>query len=422
MRSKREWMHVDRADEVAVAAKAALAARPSSSFGPVTMPAPRTPTRGPSFGAGRARDASLFRFVGQVIDVLAVLPPGHPLVVVSPFAIPSNAVRVADEEHSYSILDAKVDHVAGGFVPQVAHAPLGPAADLVLRSLELLPAPRVLLAPALLLGELSQLLGAPSLETTDAAPGDNEPLTRAGRDGGKVDFPRVHGGLDDAGSLARLRGFHANVQLEATVPDECAGPSVLGKIERQDQGRIALAQRQDDAPLLSVDGLGGPLDRVERLGAPRVLHAHLGVLFAEFPGRLDVRKKGMDDLLHRLGIEGEAALGDALQLMTPRPRRVAETRRFVGLHAQVPDLGRLYLRRFEVVKAGGRETAQAIHANCFHKILFFLFARNTVIRRIGGKPGGVAFTSSPGRRRALPLHFVGRATRQSREIKSRQYV
>jgi hypothetical protein len=94
--TKGSRVHVDRADEVTVAANAATAARPSSALGLVCMSTPRTPAAGASFGAGRARDASLFRFVGQIVDVTAVFPLRH-TPIVAPAAVPvAHAVWVAD--------------------------------------------------------------------------------------------------------------------------------------------------------------------------------------------------------------------------------------------------------------------------------------------------------------------------------------
>ena len=83
MRTERKWMHIDRADEVAVAAKPAAAARSSSAFGLVLVPAARTPDAGPSFGAGEAQGAGLLGFMGEVVDVFAVFPHGHATVVVT---------------------------------------------------------------------------------------------------------------------------------------------------------------------------------------------------------------------------------------------------------------------------------------------------------------------------------------------------
>ena len=108
---------------------------------------------GSSFGAGEARDAGLCGFMGQVINVLAVLPAGHALVVMPPSILLTHAVRIADEQRSYPPLNAKVDDLPRSFVTDIPDTPLRSSADLVLGALQLLPTARVFLAPALLFGE-----------------------------------------------------------------------------------------------------------------------------------------------------------------------------------------------------------------------------------------------------------------------------
>jgi hypothetical protein len=54
-----------------------------------------------------------------------------------------------------------------------------------------------------------------------------------------------------------------------------------------------------------------------------------------------------------------------------------------------------------------RKAIQAIHAHCFHTILFFLSSPTSVICRVGWELSGVAFTQSTRSGRALPLRFVG---------------
>lgn len=228
MRIKRKWMHIDRANEVAMAPKTAPAADPVSSPGLLFVLASRTPARCSSFGAGRARDAGLVRCVGEVIAVTAVFPLRHAAIVVAAAVPVAHAVRVADEEPSHPVLDAKVDDPARGLMPEIAHPPLGPSTDRVLGPLELLEASGVLLALAQLLGKLPELLVALPLDTADAAPGDDERLAHVGGDSGQVDFPQVHSRLHQAGSPFRLLHFYADVQLEAPVPDERAGSGVLG--------------------------------------------------------------------------------------------------------------------------------------------------------------------------------------------------
>lgn len=386
-------MHIDRTHEIAVAAKPAATADPISSFGFVL--ASGTPAAGSSFGTGRARDASLLAFVREVVDVASVFPQRHATIVVPPAGPAADAVRIADEERADVMRDAEVDDFACGLMPQVTDAPLRPAAHLVLCALELLPAPRVFLAAVLLFGELARLLAPLPLEGTDAAPGDDQGFTGAGGHGGQVDFPQVDRRLHPAGSRFRLGDFDADVQLEAPVPHQHARSGVL----RQ-------GERQHHAPFFPVDGQGGPLDGIQRFGAPGILHAHLGMLPAQRARRLNVGEEGVDDLLHLLSIEGEPAFGGVLQLPLSRPPGMVHAGHFVGLHAEIPDLGGFLLRRFEAAEEGWRETSQAIDAHCFHTRLFFLSARKTGISRMDRWPSGVAFTPSPRRERALPLRFV----------------
>jgi hypothetical protein len=80
---KCKWMHIDGANQVAVAREAALSARPISAVGLVTMPAAGTPAAGSSFGAGEAQDAGMLVFVGEVVDVTAVLPLRHAAIVMT---------------------------------------------------------------------------------------------------------------------------------------------------------------------------------------------------------------------------------------------------------------------------------------------------------------------------------------------------
>ncbi len=404
MRTERKWMHIDRADEVAVAAKPAAAARPSSAFGLVLVPADRTPAAGSSFAAGEAQDAGLLGFMGEVVDVFAVFPGGHATIVATAGVPAAHAMWVADEERSHFLLDAKIDHAPRGFVAHVADAPLGPPTDLVLGALEFLPTTGVFGAAPLEPSDLPQLLASLPLEAANAASGDDEGLASVRGHGGEMNFPQVHGRLRRAGCFLRLLNLDADMQFKAPIPDERAGPALLWEIEGQDERWAASAHRQDGAPFLLVDGLGGPLHRVELFGAPGILHAHLRVLPAQGMSRLNIGKKGMDDLLHRLGVEGEPSFGGLLQRTLPRPRRMSQTRLLVRHHAEVPHAGRFPLRLLETPEERGRKMGQTIYPYCFHRLLFFFFARNTVMSRMDRCVSGVAFTPSPkgrGRSRSI---------------------
>ena len=183
MDAERIEMHIDRAHQVTVAREPADSARPISPFGLVTMPTCRTPARCASFGAGEALYVGLLAFMGEVVDVLAIFPQGHTLIVVSAAVLPTDTMRIADEEAPDLVFHTKVDHFAGRFVPQITNTTLCTATLLVLRSLQLLPAMGVLFASGLLLGNLAQLLMALSFERTDTAPGHHHGLACSGGDG-----------------------------------------------------------------------------------------------------------------------------------------------------------------------------------------------------------------------------------------------
>ena len=91
-------MHIDRANEIAMAVKSTGSTDPISSLGLVFMPTYRTPTACSSFGAGEAHDVGLFCFMGQVVDIPAVFPKRHALVVMPSFILIAYPMGRADEE------------------------------------------------------------------------------------------------------------------------------------------------------------------------------------------------------------------------------------------------------------------------------------------------------------------------------------
>jgi len=381
-------MHIDRTHEVAMSAKPAATARPSSALGLVFVPAARTPARCASFGAGRARDAGLFRFVRKVVDVTAVFPLRHAAIVVTATITGAHAMRVADEERPDFLLATEVDDLAGGLMPQVADAPFGSPAYLVLRPLEFLPASGVCLATALLFGKPPELFAALSLDGANATSGHDQGSSRSSGDGREVDFPEVNARLSSAGSLTCLLNLDADVQFKAIVPDERARPGTRRKREGQDQRRSPLAHRQDRTSFLLADRLGGPVDGVEALRAPGVLHAHLGMLLAQFAGSCDGRHKHSHDSLNRLAMQRKVPLHHLTESVFVRPWQVGEARLLVGLHTLVPHAGRLHLCRFEPLKARRRQMGQSVHTNYLHTLLFFLSARHTVICRVAATRAG----------------------------------
>src|SRR5712671_1313926 len=106
-------MHIDRTNKITVADKATLLTVPNPAFGLVLVSTSGTLATCSSFGASEAQDAGLFRFVGQIVTILAVFPQGHALIVVTAIIAVTDAVRIADEETSHLVLNTEVYHLAG---------------------------------------------------------------------------------------------------------------------------------------------------------------------------------------------------------------------------------------------------------------------------------------------------------------------
>ena len=157
-----------------MAAKPTDSACPISAFGLVFMPTYRTPARCASFRAGKAHDVSSFGFVGEIVDIFAVFPQGHTLVVVPALIGVAHAMWVADEERPDLVLNTEVDHLPARFMAQIRNSPLGSPTLRVFRALQLLPAMRILLATRLLFRQLSQLLIALMFEGADVTPSDDQ--------------------------------------------------------------------------------------------------------------------------------------------------------------------------------------------------------------------------------------------------------
>jgi hypothetical protein len=101
-------MHIDRADQITVSREPAGAACPISSLGLVCTPTARTPARCSSFGAGEAQDMGLFGFVAEIVDVLAIFPQGHTLIVISATVPVAYPMRVANESVPTSCFTQKL--------------------------------------------------------------------------------------------------------------------------------------------------------------------------------------------------------------------------------------------------------------------------------------------------------------------------
>jgi len=181
-------MHIDRANEIAMAAKSTGSTDPISSLGLVFMPTDRTPAAGSSFGAGEAQDAGLVCFMSQVVDIPAIFPKRQALVVMPSFILVAYPMGIADEERPDLVFYTKVDHLAGRFMSLVTNTSFCSSALLVLRSLQFLPTTGVLFATGLLFGKPSKLLVALMFERTDPTSGDDQGCTRVRRDSREMDF------------------------------------------------------------------------------------------------------------------------------------------------------------------------------------------------------------------------------------------
>src|SRR5260370_41910991 len=108
-------MHIERTNQVTVADKATLLTVPNPAFGLVLLSTSGTLATCSSSGASEAQDAGLFRFVGQIVDVTAILPQGHTLIVMSASISIAHPMRIADEEASHLILNTEVDDLSCRF-------------------------------------------------------------------------------------------------------------------------------------------------------------------------------------------------------------------------------------------------------------------------------------------------------------------
>ncbi len=375
-------MHIDRADKITVPREPASSAYPISALGLMTMPTARTLATCSSFGASEARDVSLFRFVGEIVDVCAILPQSHPLVVVSASIPIADTMRIADEERSHLVLDTKVDDLSCGLVTHSSDTTKRATTGLVLGALQPLPATGMFLAVGLLLGDFAKLPGALPLERADTPPCDDQGVPGIRRDSPKMDFAQIDRGLFLSRSRFSLWDFYAHMQLKAVVPDQRTSPALFRKLDGQDDGFASFAHRQNDAPFFLAHRLSRPFDRVEPLRSPGVLHAHLWVLFAQQTGRVDVCEESAEDRLNRLAMQRKTTLGGLMQLIAKRPRGMGHPCLLVGLHAEVPDLGRFHLRRFQATKQGRGKLLKAIDAHRLHVYsLAFLISFNMLFQR-----------------------------------------
>src|SRR5271157_401808 len=197
-------MHIDTADNVAMACEATFAACPISALGLMFVLAYRTLATCTSFGASEALDASLCGFMCEVIYVLAIFPQGHPLIMVTPTILVTHTMGIANEEEANIVLLAKVDHFVCSFVAQITDATFGSSTLLVLGPLQPSPTSRALFALRLLFGKFSQLHVSLSFERADATACHDHSLARVGRDCCQVDFTQIDSCMSRARCLFSL--------------------------------------------------------------------------------------------------------------------------------------------------------------------------------------------------------------------------
>src|SRR5258708_8304886 len=134
-------MHIDTAYDIAMSYKSTFPACPHPAFGLVSMPAYWTLATRSSFGARETLDAGLFTLVGEIINIIAVFPLRHALVVMASFVLLSNAMRIADEERANLLLFAKLDDLPGRFMAQITHSTFDSVCHLVPGTFDFLPTP-----------------------------------------------------------------------------------------------------------------------------------------------------------------------------------------------------------------------------------------------------------------------------------------
>ncbi len=365
---KSEPMHIAAANKVTMSCKAAGLTCPISAFGLVLVPTYRTLATGSSFRASEAHDVGLLGFVGEVVDIFAVLPQSHPLIVVSS-AIPiADTMGITDEEFANLLLNTEVDHFSCCFVSHITDTAFCSRFDLVLGTLQLLPSVRVLLASGLLLGNLAELLGTLPFERPDTTARYDHGFPRIGGNGGQVDFPQVYRRMHITWRLLFLWLLNTHMQFESIIPDKATSPTMCRKLNGQDDGCAAFPHRQNNAPLLTAHRLSRPFDGVEALGTPRVLHLHFGMRLTELTCRIDVGEKSMHNHLDRLTMQCKLSFGGLLQFAATGPLGMLHPCLFVDLTTAVPHLGRFHLSSLQASKQF-RSGLQSIHAYCMHAMI-----------------------------------------------------
>ncbi len=325
-------------------AKAAPGADPVPALGFVTMAASRTPGARSPLRPGEARDAGLCAFMPQVIDVLAVFPLRHALVVFAPGTALAHAVGIAHEEARHVVCFAKLDNLPRALVAQVADAPLEARGQDVAALAQALPSPRAFLAARQEPGELGVHLVLAPLFAADAPARDDETVAVVGGDGTLVNFAQIDRGVNRALDRGGLGPFKAKVRLVVRpVPDDFAGRRFIQPIGfLEDDRGAAPPHGQDDAIPLNCHGLFRPHQGIERF-VPVGIADVLVAVFAPFPRRFDVAKKRAAHALNGLRMQRKPPFGEEMQIERPRPFPPFGHAPMQFIPTSHPHLGRLLL-------------------------------------------------------------------------------
>ncbi|CCG91387.1 hypothetical protein MFUM_1020113 [Methylacidiphilum fumariolicum SolV] len=160
-------MPVDAADHIPVTLKATFRASPVPSIGLVAMAAFRTPAGRAALVPGEARDAGLLRLLHQIVQILAVFPLAHPLVVTASASASARPIRVAGLN---SMIQAEVYDLPDAFVTQVANPAFMTQRTLRSGSSELAPTAGALLASGALFLDFAEMLAVQPLDGSHSPP------------------------------------------------------------------------------------------------------------------------------------------------------------------------------------------------------------------------------------------------------------
>jgi hypothetical protein len=430
MRPIRKRMHIDRPNKVSMSGEAASAACPISPFGLLAMPTSGTLARCSSFGASEAQDVNECGFVGEIVDIFAILPAGHTLVVMPAFVLLAYAVRITDEEAPHGMLNTKVYDLSSSCVTHISHTPGNSSTDLVLSTLQVLPAPRILLTAGLLLGNLAQLLIPLPLEATDTTTRDNHRLAGLSGDCCKMDLTQINGRTNRTRRLFCLWVLNTYVQFKTVLPDQGTGSGFCWHLYRQDERLAPFAHRQYHPPTLFTHGLGRPMDWIEAFRPPGVFHPHYRMGFTQLAGRVDRSKEGPEDRLNRLALQLKTSPGDPLHLVLPRPRCMLLACVLVQFATRIPHLSGFHLGRFQPLKKRGRKVVESIDLDGLHAHLFFFIAQKAAHHGMswqGVRYGRGSFHPAPWNGAGHPAsfdklerpHFTERAPHKKQHMQER---